>query len=94
MLFCRGSFEESAILAVDGFGDFTSTMIGFGKGNKIEVFDSVVYLHSLGVFYTTFTQFLGFMNYGDDYKVMGLSPYGKEGREIMKKTLRCDCFKK
>jgi len=83
--FFASPFEESAILSIDGFGDFTSTMIGIGKGNKIEVFDSVIYPHSLGVFYTTFTQFLGFMNYGDEYKVMGLSPYGKEDKEIMKK---------
>jgi len=70
-------FEEAAILSIDGFGDFTSTMIGYGKGNKIKVLDSVIYPHSLGIFYTTFTQFLGFDKYGDEYKVMGLAPYGK-----------------
>jgi carbamoyltransferase len=70
-------FEESAILSVDGFGDFTSTMRAVGKGNKIEIIDSVSYPHSLGAFYTTFTQFLGFPHYGDEYKVMGLAPYGK-----------------
>jgi carbamoyltransferase len=69
-------FEESAILSIDGFGDFSSTMIGIGKGNKIQVLDSVIYPHSLGVFYTAFTQFLGFPYYGDEYKVMGLAPYG------------------
>lgn len=70
-------FEESAILSVDGFGDFTSTMRAIGKGNKIEIIDSVSYPHSLGAFYTTFTQFLGFPHYGDEYKVMGLAPYGQ-----------------
>lgn len=70
-------FEESAILSVDGFGDFTSTMRGIGKGNKLEIIDSVSYPHSLGAFYTTLTQFLGFPHYGDEYKVMGLAPYGK-----------------
>jgi carbamoyltransferase len=70
-------FEEAAILSVDGFGDFTSTMRGVGLGNKIKVLDSVSYPHSLGVFYTAFTQLLGFPNYGDEYKVMGLAPYGK-----------------
>ena len=69
-------FEESAILSIDGFGDFSSTMIGTGEGNKIQVLDSVTYPHSLGVFYTAFTQFLGFPYYGDEYKVMGLAPYG------------------
>jgi len=75
--FFASPFEESAILSIDGFGDFTSTMIGTGKGKKIEVLDSVIYPHSVGVFYTAFTQYLGFENYGDEYKVMGLSPYGK-----------------
>src|ERR1035437_2817320 len=70
-------FQESAILSIDGFGDFTSTMIGVGKGNIIKVIDSVTYPHSLGVFYTAFTQFLGFPYYGDEYKVMGLAPYGQ-----------------
>lgn len=70
-------FEKAAILSIDGFGDFTSTMTGVGNGNNIEVFDSVVYPHSLGIFYTAFTQYLGFSNYGDEYKVMGLAPYGK-----------------
>ncbi len=74
--FFMSPFEESALLSIDGFGDFTSTMIGVGIGNKIEVLDKVIYPHSLGVFYTAFTQYLGFLNYGDEYKVMGLAPYG------------------
>ncbi|MDB4414882.1 carbamoyltransferase [bacterium] len=69
-------FEESAILSIDGMGDFTSTMRGIGKGNKIDIIDSVSYPHSIGIFYTSFTQYLGFPHYGDEYKVMGLSPYG------------------
>jgi carbamoyltransferase len=75
--FHASPFEEAAILTVDGMGDFTSTMRGIGRGNKIEVFDSVSYPHSLGMYYTAFTQYLGFPHYGDEYKVMGLSPYGK-----------------
>ena len=70
-------FEESAILSIDGMGDFSSTMRGTGKGNKIKVIDSVSYPHSIGIFYTAMTQYLGFPHYGDEYKVMGLSPYGK-----------------
>jgi len=69
-------FEEAAILSIDGMGDFTSTMRGVGKGNAISVLDSVSYPHSIGIFYTSFTQYLGFPHYGDEYKVMGLSPYG------------------
>ena len=75
--FFASPFEESALLSIDGFGDFTSTMTGIGKGNKIEVLDTVSYPHSVGVFYTTFTQWLGFPHYGDEYKVMGLAPYGQ-----------------
>ena len=75
--FLASPFEEAAILSIDGFGDFSSTMIGKGKGTEMEVFDSVIYPHSVGAFYTAFTQYLGFMNYGDEYKVMGLAPYGE-----------------
>jgi len=69
-------FDEAAILSIDGMGDFSSTMRGTGKGNKMDVIDSVSYPHSIGIFYTAFTQYLGFPHYGDEYKVMGLSPYG------------------
>ncbi len=74
--FFASPFEESAILSIDGFGDFTSTMIATGKDNQIEVLDAVIYPHSVGIFYTSLTQFLGFPHYGDEYKVMGLAPYG------------------
>ena len=75
--FFASRFDKSAILSVDGFGDFTSTMTAIGKGNKFDVLDKVNYPHSLGFFYSTVTQFLGFKNYGDEYKVMGLAPYGE-----------------
>jgi len=75
--FLASPFEEAAILSIDGFGDFSSTMTGVGKGNSFEVFDSVIFPHSLGAFYGAITQYLGFMNYGDEYKVMGLAPYGE-----------------
>jgi len=70
-------YQESAILSIDGMGDFSSTMMGTGKDNKMNVMDTVSYPHSLGIFYTMFTQFLGFPHYGDEYKVMGLAPYGQ-----------------
>ena len=75
--FFASPFEEAALLSIDGSGDFTTTMIGIGKGNKIEVLDSVDFPHSVGLFYSAFTQLLGFPHYGDEYKVMGLAPYGK-----------------
>lgn len=74
--FFPSPFEKSALLSVDGMGDFSSTMRATGQGNQIEVIDSVSYPHSLGIFYTAFTQLLGFPHYGDEYKVMGLAPYG------------------
>ncbi len=75
--FFASPFEESALLSIDGSGDFTTTMTGVGKGNEIEVLDSVDFPHSAGLFYTAFTQLLGFPHYGDEYKVMGLAPYGE-----------------
>jgi carbamoyltransferase len=70
-------FEESAVLSIDGFGDFVSSMWGVARGNRIEVLGEIGFPHSLGIFYTAMTQYLGFPNYGDEYKVMGLAPYGK-----------------
>ncbi len=75
--FFASPFEEAALLSIDGSGDFTTTMIGIGKGNEITVLDSIDFPHSVGIFYTTFTQWLGFPHYGDEYKVMGLAPYGE-----------------
>ena len=75
--FFASPFEESAILSIDGSGDFTTTMTAIGKGNQMQVLDSVDFPHSVGLFYTAFTQLLGFPHYGDEYKVMGLAPYGE-----------------
>jgi carbamoyltransferase len=75
--FFASPFEEAALLSIDGSGDFTTTMIGTGKANKLTVLDSVDFPHSAGLFYTAFTQLLGFPHYGDEYKVMGLAPYGQ-----------------
>ena len=70
-------YKESCILSVDGFGDFASTAWGYGIGNKIKIDNKIHFPHSLGIFYQAITQFLGFKNYGDEYKIMGLAPYGK-----------------
>jgi len=75
--FYPSPYVEAAILSIDGSGDFTTTMLGKGKGTEIEVLESVDFPASLGLFYTAFTQFLGFPHYGDEYKVMGLAPYGE-----------------
>jgi carbamoyltransferase len=70
-------FERAALLSIDGFGDFVSTMWALGEGNSIKVLDHVEYPHSTGIVYTATTQFLGFPYYGDEGKVMGLAPYGR-----------------
>ena len=70
-------FPESTVVSVDGFGDFSSAAWGRGQGGEITVDGRVYFPHSLGVFYEALTHYLGFPYYGDEYKVMGLAPYGK-----------------
>lgn len=70
-------YEEAAICAIDAMGDFVSTSMAEGSGNSMEIVGRVHYPHSLGVLYTALTQYLGFPYYGDEYKVMGLAPYGE-----------------
>ncbi|MBC6994158.1 carbamoyltransferase C-terminal domain-containing protein [Neolewinella lacunae] len=74
--FFASPYEEAALLSIDGSGDFSTTMIGIGRGSSIEILDSIDFPNSLGIFYSAMTQFLGFHHYGDEYKVMGLAPYG------------------
>jgi carbamoyltransferase len=64
-------------LTVDGFGDFVSTMLAVGRGERIEVLERVREVHPLGLLYTAVTQHLGFLHFGDEYKVMGLAAYGE-----------------
>src|SRR5258705_11815063 len=70
-------FERAALLSIDGFGDFISTMWSIGTGNSINMLDQVEYPHSTGIVYTATTQFIGFPHYGDEGKVIGLAPYGR-----------------
>ena len=64
-------------VSVDGFGDFASSAWGVFKDNKLRIDGRVYFPHSMGIFYQAITQFLGFKNYGDEYKVMGLSSFGR-----------------
>jgi carbamoyltransferase len=75
--FLVSPFEEAVAVSVDGFGDFASAAWGVGRGSEIEVEDRVYFPHSLGIFYQAMTQLLGFPHYGDEYKMMGLAPYGE-----------------
>lgn len=70
-------FEEAAIISVDGVGEWTSTAIGVGKGNKIELLYEQHFPHSLGMLYSAFTYFTGFKVNSGEYKLMGLAPYGE-----------------
>ena len=87
--FLVSPFESAALASVDGFGDFISTMVGLGEGVKVTAFDRVTFPHSLGLFYLAMTQYLGFLDYGDEYKVMGLAAYGKpEHLDAMRQIVR------
>lgn len=79
-------FNEAAVVSVDGFGDFASAALGFGRGTDISIDAKVYFPNSLGIFYQALTQFIGFPSYGDEYKVMGLAPYGRPSftREMQK----------
>ncbi len=84
-------FERAALLSADGLGDFASTMWGSGSGNRMEIADAIAFPHSLGLYYTAVTQYLGFLKFGDEYKVMGLAAYGEPSRlEAFRDIVRFD----
>ena len=70
-------FDNSTVVSIDGFGDFSSSYVGIANYNKIKIIQKSLFPHSPGLFYLGVTQYLNFNNYGDEYKVMGLSAYGK-----------------
>lgn len=70
-------YESAALLSADGLGDFASAMWATGDGPRMRVLGEVTFPHSLGMFYTALTQYLGFWKFGDEYKVMGLAAYGQ-----------------
>ena len=75
--FYTSTFDESAILTIDGVGEWSTTSFGYGKNNSIKLSDDIRWPHSLGLFYSAFTYFLGFKVNEGEYKLMGLSSYGK-----------------
>ena len=85
-------FESSALLSVDGVGEWETTSLAFGDNKSIKKFSSIQYPHSLGMLYSTITAFLGFKPNEGEYKVMGLAPYGthvfyeKKFNELIKET--------
>ncbi len=74
--FLVSPFEKSAILTVDGVGEWTTLAYGHGENNDITLLKEIKFPHSLGLLYSTITAFLGFSVNNSEYKVMGLSPYG------------------
>jgi carbamoyltransferase len=85
--FLVSPFEEAAAVSVDGFGDFVGAMWGIGSGNQLKVEDKIYFPHSLGLFYLAITQLLGFTQYGDEYKVMGLAAYGDSSEQAKVREL-------
>lgn len=84
-------FEHACLLSADGLGDFASTMCGFGVGNHMEIDWAIPFPHSLGLYYTAVTQYLGFLKFGDEYKVMGLAAYGQtEQMDVFRDMVRFD----
>lgn len=82
-------FDEAAVLSVDGMGDFTSTLTAYAQGSDWRELDRVFFPHSIGFLYSTLTMYLGFPYYGDEYKVMGLAPYGEpEFVDIIRRMIR------
>lgn len=80
--------ERAAILSIDGMGDFVSTVFARGRGNHAETLSRIFFPHSLGFLYNAITLYLGFPAYGDEYKVMGLAPYGKpEQLDLFRKII-------
>ncbi|HEX5443188.1 MAG TPA: carbamoyltransferase C-terminal domain-containing protein [Pirellulales bacterium] len=87
--FLISPYDEAAILSVDGMGDFTSTLTAHGRGTAWRELDRVYFPHSLGFLYCAMTMYLGFPHYGDEYKVMGLAPYGEpEFVEAIRRMVR------
>jgi carbamoyltransferase len=87
--FLISPFDEAAVLSIDGMGDFTSTLTAYARGNAWRELERVYFPHSLGFLYTAITMYLGFPFYGDEYKVMGLAPYGEpEFVELFRRMIR------
>jgi carbamoyltransferase len=75
--FFPSPFEEAAILTLDGVGEWSTTILGWGRGNRVQLTHEIRFPHSLGLLYSAFTQYIGFRVNSGEYKVMGLAPYGE-----------------
>ncbi|MBF0323875.1 MAG: carbamoyltransferase [Alphaproteobacteria bacterium] len=75
--FFPSPFEDAAVLTMDGVGEWTTTSLAFGSGNRLEIHKELHFPHSLGLLYSAFTYYTGFKVNSGEYKVMGLAPYGE-----------------
>ena len=75
--FFPSPFDEAAILTLDGVGEWSTTTMGIGRGNRIELTQQMQFPHSLGLLYSAFTYYCGFKVNSGEYKLMGLAPYGQ-----------------
>ena len=85
--FYPSMFEESAILTIDGVGEWSTVSICRGNGNEIKIIQEMEFPHSVGLLYTAFTYFIGFTVNSGEYKLMGLAPYGNKDSEETKKFI-------
>lgn len=88
--FFPSPFEESAVLCVDGVGEWATTSIWVGKQNKLEAIEEITFPHSIGLLYSAFTYFCGFKVDSGEYKLMGLAPYGvpKYKEDILREIIK------
>ncbi len=92
--FYLSGFKKAAVLSIDGGGEITSTLLGYGEGKEIKVIKEIVAPDSLGNFYSTITDYLGFWRENGEYKVMGMAPYGNSDKVNFSDIIKWDKRKK
>jgi carbamoyltransferase len=80
--YCYSGFDDAAVVVIDGRGAWEATSIWHGRNGRLDPVCTINFPNSLGLFYASFTEFLGFVPYSDEWKVMGLAPYGHPGVEL------------
>ena len=86
--FFPSPFEEALVLTVDGVGEWSTTAAALGRGNRVDIIKEIHFPHSLGLFYSAFTSYIGFRVNSGEYKLMGLAPYGEPRyRDVIRDNL-------
>ena len=89
--FYPSPFKESAVITIDGVGEWATTSIGYGSPDRVDILKEIRFPHSLGLLYSAFTSFLGFKVNSGEYKVMGLAPYGEPRFKDAILSILIDC---